>query len=665
MPQISSYVLQYGSVDYASLLVSPFDLIITEAAPLALPGNLPQLTAAQVQALQAQGRTVIGYVNVAVTDQFRSYWNPAWTVDGTDTGALTANAPAWLVGQPANAFGRIANYSNLDWQTIVIDQAKNLINRGYDGIFLDDVAVYFALGTNEASIRALATQMANFVARIAAEIRAINPNAYIVANSDPYLPNNVTLDAAGDNARQAFLLAVDAHLLENTDATAIRIAETSLAGEQLLFLFANGNPSISVAEAWQRGIPYYAPNEGYNSQGNFIGPGTNGNDTILGGSGPNFLQGLDGNDAIHASDGGVDTVDAGAGDDAITFGSTLTGSDTVDGGSGSDQVGISGNYTNATSNALVLGATTLTNVEVLAALPGSGNYDITLNDATTAAGATFTVFGGNLLAGQNFTVNGSAETNGAIITYGGLGVDTITGGAGNDGFYFGPNKYGASDTVTGGAGTNDQLALDGDYTITVTSREAVEVLALLRGPTGTPNTFNITVADSFVPLGGSRIIWGAQLLTSLTIDASAESNGNLTFFGGTQADTLTGGAGNDTISGGGGGDALRGGAGNDVFRYNDLTDSNGTTNTTRDRILDFATGDLINLSGLDAISGGGDDAFAFIGGSAFSNVAGQLRSTDNGTGTYTVEGDVDGDSVADFAILVTSAAPLGAGDFVL
>ena len=352
----------------------------------------------------------------------------------------------------------------------------------------------------------------------------------------------------------------------------------------------------------------------------------------------------------------------GDGDDAIIFGATLTANDTVNGGRDNDQVGIAGNYTGG--NALVLGATTLTNVEVLAALPG-GSYDITLNDGNTAAGGTLTVFGGNLGAGESFRVDASAETNGTIITYGGLGTDTITGGGGNDGFYFGPSKYGASDTVSGGAGTNDQLALDGDYTLTITSREDVEVLALLRGPTGTPNTFNITVADSFTPTGQTRIIWGAQLLTNLVIDASAETNGNLIFFGGTRSDTLTGGAGGDAISGGGGGDALRGGLGNDIFRYNDLSDSTGTTNATRDRILDFASGDKIDLSGIDAITGGSDDAFAFIGGGAFTNVAGQLRSVDNGNGTYTIEGDVNGDGIADLAILVTAPAPIGAGDFVL
>jgi serralysin len=382
--------------------------------------------------------------------------------------------------------------------------------------------------------------------------------------------------------------------------------------------------------------------------------GGSGNDTLIGNSAANRLD---------LSWGGVDTVSGGDGNDAFVFGASLTGADVIDGGAGTnDQVGIVGDYTGA--NALVLTATSLTNVEVLAALPG-GSYDITLHDGNIAAGERLTVFGGNLGVGDNFTVNAAAETNGRINTYGGLGTDTIIGSAGNDGFYFGPDKYGASDTVTGGAGTNDQLALDGDYTITVTSREAVEVLALLRGPTGAPNTFDITVADSFVPLGEARTIWGAQLLTSLTINASAETNGNLTFFGGTQADTLTGGAGNDSIYGGDGGDAMRGGLGNDIFRYDDLSNSTGSSNATRDRILDFASGDRIDLSRIDAISGGGDDAFSFIGNAAFSNVAGQLRSTDNGDGTYTIEGDVNGDGVADLSILVTSATALMPGDFVL
>jgi uncharacterized protein (TIGR01370 family) len=421
--QISSYMLQYGSVDYTALLNSPYDLIITEAAPLPLPGSVPQLTAAQVLALQAQGRTVVGYVNVAVTDQFRSYWNPAWTVDGTDTGTLTASAPAWLVGQPANAFGRIANYSNLDWQAIVIAQAKDLINRGYDGIFLDDVAVYFALGTNEATRRTLATQMANFVARIATEIRAINPNAYIVANSDPYLPGNVTLDAAGDSARQAFLQAVDAHLLENTDADAIRIAETSLAGETILLLFSNGNPSISLTEAWQRGIPYYSPTEAYNALGSFVGPGTDGNDVITGGDGPNFLRGFAGIDTINGGgardfifgEEGNDTLNGDSGIDYIVGG---TGNDTINGGADADEI-----YGQDGDDVLTGGSTFDTDIIV----GGNGNDTIYGNSAL----GDYDWLYGNL-GDDIFYVDTPADL---VFEQAGEGIDIVYANINGAGFY--------------------------------------------------------------------------------------------------------------------------------------------------------------------------------------------------------------------------------------
>ena len=251
--------------------------------------------------------------------------------------------------------------------------------------------------------------------------------------------------------------------------------------------------------------------------------------------------------------------------------------------------------------------------------------------------------------------------------YGGLGNDTFTGGALDDGFYFGPGKWGAGDTVTGGGGTNDQLALDGDYSIVIGANAGVETLILLPGPVGTPNNFNITLSDVWTGAAATKTVWGLNVTTALTIDGSAETNGNLIFFGGQGTDTLTGGAGTDAIYGGGGGDALTGGAGNDTFRYDAITDSNGITDATRDRIFDFTTGDKIDLSRIDAITGGADDAFSFIGAGAFTNVAGQLRYTAVSASNFIVEGDVNGDGIADFTLSVTTtpATPPLATDFIL
>ena len=118
----------------------------------------------------------------------------------------------------------------------------------------------------------------------------------------------------------------------------------------------------------------------------------------------------------------------------------------------------------------------------------------------------------------------------------------------------------------------------------------------------------------------------------------------------------------DTIYGAGGADLLTGGGGNDTFAYINAAHS---TAAAMDQILDFATGDLIDLSAIDAITGGANDAFAFIGSAAFSNTAGELRAFDAGGGVWQVEGDIDGNGIADLVIAVTTGVPLAITDFVL
>ncbi|WP_294356818.1 Calx-beta domain-containing protein [uncultured Sphingomonas sp.] len=313
---------------------------------------------------------------------------------------------------------------------------------------------------------------------------------------------------------------------------------------------------------------------------------------IQGTSGNDNYGGTQQADYFDLSAGGVDRVAGGAGEDAFFFGAALTAADRVEGGSGMDQVGIQGDYTGA--NRLVLNATTLTDVELLAALPG-GSYDVVLNAGVTGASGTFTVFGSNLAASNNLTVDGSAVTAGSLMMYGGLGVDTLTGGAGNDGFYFGPDRFGAGDSAHGGGGSNDQVGLDGDYTLTLDARFDVEVVALLAGPASDRNVFNITVSNDFVASGATKTIFAIPVVTALTIDASAETDGSLRIFGGQAGDTITGGAGNDRIFGGEGGDTLRGGAGADVFVYDAANQSSGRD---YDRLLDFDyTSDRIGIAG--------------------------------------------------------------------
>ncbi|HYJ83661.1 MAG TPA: M10 family metallopeptidase C-terminal domain-containing protein, partial [Allosphingosinicella sp.] len=138
-------------------------------------------------------------------------------------------------------------------------------------------------------------------------------------------------------------------------------------------------------------------------------------------------------------------------------------------------------------------------------------------------------------------------------------------------------------------------------------------------------------------------------------------------FGGRADDTLKGGANADLIHGNLGVDHLTGGGGADIFRFDSTAES--ASRSAFDQILDFTPGtDKVDLSRIDADSlAAGDQAFTWIGHNAFSGAAGELRvDNHNGTGWF-VEGDTDGDQVADLVIFLQlqGPVPLGAGDFLL
>jgi Ca2+-binding RTX toxin-like protein len=171
-------------------------------------------------------------------------------------------------------------------------------------------------------------------------------------------------------------------------------------------------------------------------------------------------------------------------------------------------------------------------------------------------------------------------------------------------------------------------------------------------------SYELVMADGNVAAGQTLIVNGSSLAAgqTLSVDAGAESDGRYRMFGGAGDDTFIGGANDDELMGLGGAD---------TFTYLSKADS---MVSLPDEILDFAVGtDTIDLAGVDANDFvAGDSGFAFIGSSAFhlGNV-GELRAEFDGT-VWHVEGETNGDGVADFLILVTAttAAPLTAGDFV-
>ncbi|MFC7499972.1 beta strand repeat-containing protein [Enterovirga sp. GCM10030262] len=338
---------------------------------------------------------------------------------------------------------------------------------------------------------------------------------------------------------------------------------------------------------------------------------------ITGNAGLNRLDGDGGDDTLIGL-GGDDRLDGGAGADRSQGG---TGDDIhfVDdsgdvvverAGEGADRIFASASY--------VLGATAAVEILSTDSAGGTAAIDLTGNNLD------------NRIIG-NGGANNLAGRGGSDVVAGGAGNDRLNGGAGID-------------RTDGGAG-DDVHFIDnaGDIVVEAAGGGADRVLASV----------------SYTLAAGVEV---EQLTT-----ASSAGTDAIALTGNAFGNRIVGNAGGNILSGRGGADMLVGGGGVDRFLFASPSDSG--IGAARDLIEDFegggaAGGDVIDVSGIDAITGGGDDAFAFIGNAAFS-AAGQLRIVFLADSNETVIlGNIDADANAEFQIALSGNVSLSdPGDF--
>lgn len=242
----------------------------------------------------------------------------------------------------------------------------------------------------------------------------------------------------------------------------------------------------------------------------------------------------------------------------------------------------------------------------------------------------------------SFRDNEIFATTSAVIIDGRGGDDRLTG-----------SRF--ADTIIGGSGNDTVRAAAGNDAVSGGSGNDV-----LRGNGG---------ADEVNGDDGDDIIFGGTGDDTLNGgDGRDTINGegqNDMLDGGAGIDRLFGGLGDDIIIGGADRDVLFGDAGADTFVFDEAHFA-GLAANSADRITDFKDfqGDLIDLSLVDAITGGNDDAFAFINEAEFSGTAGELRWEQDGANTM-IYMDVDGDAQADFAIRLDGTLNLAEANFIL
>ncbi|MCF6231556.1 MAG: M10 family metallopeptidase C-terminal domain-containing protein [Rhodobacteraceae bacterium] len=212
------------------------------------------------------------------------------------------------------------------------------------------------------------------------------------------------------------------------------------------------------------------------------------------------------------------------------------------------------------------------------------------------------------------------------------------------------------ENAIGGAGDDKVLGNDADNR--------------LQGKGGRDELYGENGADILIGNSGRDRLFGGRdddtlnggaghdrLFAGRGLDELLGGSGNDRLFGGARSDTLSGNGGDDRLNGGLGKDTLTGGSGADTFVFSAVAHSKFGSNS--DRITDFNSGvDVIDLSGLVSgpldLSIGG--SFSGTGPSALVKISGN---------DMRVLVDVDGDSLADFRVILDGVTSVSASDFVL
>jgi Ca2+-binding RTX toxin-like protein len=353
--------------------------------------------------------------------------------------------------------------------------------------------------------------------------------------------------------------------------------------------------------------------------------GTAANNVLSGTAANNSLFGFEGDDAFFASGG----------------------TDQVFGGIGFDRILMSGNLSDYFSSKTG-DVTTLTDRRA-----GAPDGTVSLTDVEEVRFADV-VADISLLADFGVKIVGTAGADTISLTQGlvrpGAHNDLIFAGAGND-------------KIDGSAGADWMYGGEGNdlYTVDNVNDRTIEGVDEGKDTVKSSVTYQIDDNIEGLTLIGGEAINGTGNAGDNTITGN---NANNRLSGGDGNDILNGGIGDDVLIGGIGTDTMTGGTGADRFVFAALSDFG---QTKLDTIKDFSSAQLdkIDLSLIDANGiQSGDASFKFLGTSAFNNVAGEVRIVAR-AGGISLKGDVDGDGVADFSVILTGVTSLSASDLIL
>ncbi|OQY39769.1 MAG: hypothetical protein B6226_01195 [Candidatus Cloacimonetes bacterium 4572_65] len=200
---ISRWAYQLQNLDITQVSENnSFDLIVMDNSSDGSYEN--SYTSTEIQTIKESGKIAISYISIGEAEDYRSYWQSNWNT----------NPPAWLGDEnPEWAGNYKVRYWHSAWQEIIYSYLDNIIQQGFDGIYMDiiDAYWYWLEETQEEPLAAV--YMIQFVESIRAYLDANGgEDMLIIPQNGEYI---IWEDSVTDEMKVSYLSVCDAIGIED------------------------------------------------------------------------------------------------------------------------------------------------------------------------------------------------------------------------------------------------------------------------------------------------------------------------------------------------------------------------------------------------------------------------------------------------------------------
>lgn len=168
--EISLFIYQLQDVKQQTLLNTNFDIAVIDI-------DDANFSLSEIKELQNQNKIIVSYLSIGEAENYRNYW-----IEGD----YDNNPPDFIDEQnPDFPDNYKVDFWDPEWKKIVFDRLNEIIDAGYDGVYLDIIDAYFYYEQKGRS--SARKEMEDFVTEIARRGRERKPGFVVIPQNSPEL----------------------------------------------------------------------------------------------------------------------------------------------------------------------------------------------------------------------------------------------------------------------------------------------------------------------------------------------------------------------------------------------------------------------------------------------------------------------------------------------